>query len=125
MREATETQLEASSPLAKYPDVERDTREKWEAELNAAIEAEYRGKRAELLLLLQWWLRDVWLFTMKVEGPALAVPELKRATEQIANRISPAEASENLRQLERLQRQLTTNVQESLALEIGLLKLRL
>ena len=41
------------------------------------------------------------------------------------NRISPAEASENLRQLERLQRQLTTNVQESLALEIGLLKLRL
>ena len=124
-REATETQLEASSPLAKYPDVERDTREKWEAELNAAIEAEYRGKRAELLLLLQWWLRDVWLFTMKVEGPALAVPELKRATEQIANRISPTEASENLRQLERLQRQLTTNVQESLALEIGLLKLRL
>ena len=40
-------------------------------------------------------------------------------------RLSPGDASENVRQLERLQRQLTTNVQESLALEIGLLKLRL
>jgi DNA polymerase III subunit delta' len=125
VRQAAETQLEANSPLTKYPDVERDTRERWEAELNAAIEAEYRGKRAELLLLLQWWMRDVWLSTMKMEDSALAVPQLKKATEQVAARLSPGDASENLRQLERLQRQLTTNVQESLALEIGLLKLRL
>ncbi|MGZ8920576.1 MAG: DNA polymerase III subunit [Limisphaerales bacterium] len=125
LREAAETQLEASSPLSKYPDVEKDTRDRWEAELNAAIESEYRGKRAELLLLLQWWLRDVWISTMKMEDAALAVPQLKPATEKIASRLSPGDASENLRHLERLQRQLTTNVQESLALEIGLLKLRL
>lgn len=125
VREAAETQLEAGSPLSKYPDVEKDTRERWEAELNAAIEAEYRGKRAELLLLFQWWMRDVWISTMKMEEAALAVPQLKEATEKVASRLSPGDASENLRQLERLQRQLTTNVQESLALEIGLLKLRL
>jgi DNA polymerase-3 subunit delta' len=125
VRQEAEKQLEASSPLAKYPDVEKETREKWEAELNAAIEAEYRGKRAELLVLLQWWMRDVWLSTMKMGEETLAVPQLQRATEQIAKRISANEASENLRNLERLQRQLTTNVQESLALEIGLLKLRL
>jgi DNA polymerase III delta subunit len=70
-------------------------------------------------------MRDVWLSTMKMGEETLAVPQLQRATEQIANRISANEASENLRNLERLQRQLTTNVQESLALEIGLLKLRL
>lgn len=125
VRETAETQLEASSPLAKYPDVEKDTRDRWEAELNAAVEAEYRGKRAELLLLLQWWMRDIWLSTMKMEELSLAVPQLRNATEQVANRLSPTDASENLRQLEKLQRQLTTNVQESLALEIGLLKLRL
>lgn len=125
IRNSAETQLEASSPLTKYPDVEKDTRERWEAELNAAIEAEYRGKRAELLLLLQWWMRDVWLSTMKMGQADLALPQLQRATDQIAHRLSPAEASENLRHLERLQRQLTTNVQESLALEIGLLKLHL
>lgn len=125
IRKSIEEELEASSPLAKYPDIEKDTRDKWEAELNAAIEAEYRGKRAELLLLLQWWLRDVWLSTMKMEESGLAVPQLRGVTEQIASRLTPGEASENLRQLERLQRQLTTNVQEALALEIGLLKLRL
>jgi hypothetical protein len=91
----------------------------------SVLEAEYRGKRAELLLMLEWWLRDVWLSTMQMEDSALAVPQLKGATEQIAQRLSPTEASENLRHLERLQRQLTTNVQESLALEISLLKLRL
>ena len=36
-----------------------------------------------------------------------------------------AEAAENLGHFERLQRQLSTNVQEALAVEIGLLKLRL
>ncbi|HEX7862681.1 MAG TPA: hypothetical protein VF773_20270 [Verrucomicrobiae bacterium] len=125
IRKQAEIDLEATSPLVKYPDAEKDTREKWEAELNAAIEAEYRGKRAELLLMLEWWLRDVWLSTMQMEDSALAVPQLKGATEQIAQRLSPSEASDNLRHLERLQRQLTTNVQESLALEISLLKLRL
>jgi DNA polymerase III subunit delta' len=125
LRQATEEQLEANSPLSKYPDVERETREKWEAELNAAVEAEYRGKRAEMLLLLQWWMRDVWLSTLKMNDDTLAVPQLKETTQKIAGRLSPGDASENLRQLEKLQRQLTTNVQETLALEIGLLKLRL
>jgi DNA polymerase-3 subunit delta' len=125
IREAAETRLEASSPLSKYPDVEKDTRERWEAELNAAIEAEYRGKRAELLVLLQWWMRDIWISTMKLDGSLMAMPQLRGATQQISNRLTPKDASENLRQLEILQRQLTTNVQESLALEIGLLKLHL
>jgi DNA polymerase-3 subunit delta' len=125
IREAAETRLEARSPLSKYPDVEKDTRERWEAELNAAIEAEYRGKRAELLVLLQWWMRDIWISTMKLDGSLMAMPQLRGATQQISNRLTPKDASENLRQLEILQRQLTTNVQESLALEIGLLKLHL
>jgi hypothetical protein len=46
-------------------------------------------------------------------------------TKRVAQRISPKEAMENLRILEQLQRWLSTNVQEALALEVGLLKLHL
>jgi len=74
---------------------------------------------------LQWWLRDVWLVTLQMDSSALAVPQVREATMQVAQRISSREASQNLQQLELLQRQLGTNVQEALALEIGLLKLRL
>ena len=45
--------------------------------------------------------------------------------EAIAKKISPRQALENLQTLEQTQRLLHTNVQEALALEVGLLKLHL
>ena len=125
LKESTKQQLEAASPLNRYPDAEKATQEKWEAELNAGIEAEYRRKRTELLLLLQWWLRDVWLTSAAVSDSMLAFPDLAAATRQVSARVSTPEASGNLGVLERLQRQLSTNVQEALTLEVSLLKLRL
>jgi DNA polymerase III subunit delta' len=125
LKEGIQQQLEAASPLNRYPDAEKDTREKWEAELNAAIEAEYRRKRSELLLLLEWWMRDIWLAAGRMSETLRVFPELSRATEGIAQRITAEQATENVRVFERLHRQLTTNVQEALALEVGLLKLRL
>jgi DNA polymerase-3 subunit delta' len=68
LKETIETSVTAKSPLEKYEDVEKDLREKWETELAAAIEAEYRRQRADLLLTLQWWLRDVWLEALRAEG---------------------------------------------------------
>ncbi len=147
MKSSIEQTLTARSPLQQYKDAEKDLVDKWEDELAAAIEAEYRRQRADLLGLLQWWLRDVWLRTLgnspkskvqsprsKVQGPKsnggdgagelLSFPQLA-ATEKVAQRISAAEALENLQVLEQLQRRLATNVQEALALEVGLLKLRL
>jgi DNA polymerase-3 subunit delta' len=125
IRQALEKQLEAASPLTRYPDAEKGQQDRWEAELNGAIEAEYRKKRAELILLLQWWMRDIWFSSMKMNDSMLALPQLRDATAQLSSRISPAEAAQNLEHLDRLQRQLNTNVQEALAVEIGLLKLRL
>ena len=61
IKSRVEETLTARSPLQRYEDVEKDLREKWEDELAAAIEAEYRRQRADLILLVQWWLRDVWL----------------------------------------------------------------
>ena len=45
--------------------------------------------------------------------------------DEVAKRLSPRQAQENLSVLEQTQRLLHTNVQEALALEVGLLKLQL
>ena len=120
-----EKSLAARSPLEQYDDLDPDTREKLEGELEAAVESEYRHQRADVLGALDWWLRDIWLHTLKAGGGMLCFPDLKAAAATVAARISPAEAMRNLELMDRLQRQLNTNVQEALALEVGLLKLKL
>jgi DNA polymerase-3 subunit delta' len=123
IRARVDEALTARSPLQQHDEIEKDLREKWEDELAAAIEAEYRRQRAEALLLVQWWLRDVWLRTLAAGGSLLKFPEIFGA-EAVARRITPRQALENLQILEQTQRLLHTNVQEALALEVGLLKLR-
>jgi hypothetical protein len=135
----TEEVLTARSPLQRYKDAEKETIERWEDELTAAVEADYRGKRSDLLGLLQWWLRDIWVETLRSERPGLAAgtgfapsgrpallsfPQLA-GTSRIAQRLTSKQAAENLQILEQLQHWLSTNVQEALALEVGLLKLHL
>lgn len=124
MKDAVEETLTARSPLARFDDVEKDLRDRWEDELKAAIEAEYRRQRAEVLSAVQWWLRDVWLHTLEAAGELSSFPQLSGA-QRVAGRLTPQQALENLRTLEQTQRLLHTNVQEALALEVGLLKLRL
>jgi DNA polymerase-3 subunit delta' len=123
-KEAIEKSMTARSPLEKHDDVETGLRDKWEAELTAAIEAEYRLQRADLLVALQWWLRDVWLQSLAMTKELLKFPQLA-STKQVAERVSARQAMENLRVMERTQRLLDSNVQEALALEVGLLKLQL
>ena len=120
-----EKSLAARSPLEQYDDLEPNLREKLEGELEAAVESEYRRQRADVLGALHWWLRDVWLQTLHADGLSVCFPDLKAAAAAVAARISPAEAIRNLENIDCLQRQLHTNVQEALALEVGLLKLKL
>lgn len=122
IRSQIDEKLAAGSPLEKYDEVEKDLREKWEDELAAAIESEYRRRRADLLLLLQFWLRDVWLHSLAAGKDLLNFPRISGA-ETIAKRISSRQALENLQTFEQTQRLLHGNVQEALALEVGLLKL--
>lgn len=124
MKTSVEEELTAKSPLEKYDDVEKDLRERWEDELKAAIEAEYRRRRGDLLLGLQWWLRDVWLHTLASGREFLSFPDADSSA-NVAKRITSSQARDNLRVLEQTQRLLFTNVQEGLTLEVGLLKLHL
>ncbi len=121
----TEKVLSARSPLERYKDLEPRLRERWEDELAAAIEAEYRHRRASLLLALQWWLRDIWVQALSLGYELLSFPDLGPAAKAVAGRISPAEAIDNVVVLEETQRLLGSNVQEALALEVGLLRLKL
>ncbi|MGD0812074.1 MAG: hypothetical protein ABSA83_00570 [Verrucomicrobiota bacterium] len=122
---AIEESLTARSPLEKYDDLEAKMREKLEDELSAAIEAEYRRQRTDLIGAFQWWLRDIWLHTLPAREGLLTFPDLSREAGEIARRISPADALANLEEVDRLQRHLHSNIQEALALEVGLLKLKL
>jgi DNA polymerase-3 subunit delta' len=122
IRAGVDETLTTRSPLEKYDDVEKGLRDKWEDELTAAIEAEYRRKRADLLLLVQFWLRDVWLHTIATGKELLNFPNISGA-ETVARRIDSKKALENLQTIEQTQRLLHTNVQEALALEVSLLKL--
>ena len=148
LRTSIEEGLTAKSPLQQYAEAEKDLVERWEEELKAAIEAEYRRQRMEWLGVLHWWLRDVWIQTLRQNNddssskseadnpgvrahpaPAtslslLSYPEFA-GTNQVAGRLSSANALENLAVMDELQRWLNTNVQEALALEVGLLKLHL
>ncbi|HEY5909714.1 MAG TPA: DNA polymerase III subunit [Verrucomicrobiae bacterium] len=136
-----EESLSARSPLQQYKDAEEDLAARWETELAAAIESEYRRQRFDLLVVVERWLRDVWMWATlerpgskaqssksTTQGPPtdqlLNFPRLE-GTKRIAGRVSPEHALENLEVIEQLQRWLYTNVQEALALEVGLLKLRL
>ena len=119
-----ESSLKARSPLAKYEEVEAGLQEKWEEELEAAIEAEYRRRRAGLLADLQLWFRDVWLQTLAAEPALFSLPDLS-STEKVARRITAPQAMADLQILERTQWLLGSNVQEALALEVSLLKLHL
>jgi DNA polymerase-3 subunit delta' len=125
IRKTIEHDLSTRSPLETYDEPDPGLREKWEDELAAAIEAEYRKRRSDLLNTLHWWLRDVWVLRTTNDPGIARLPDLSAQTAQLAARLSPLHALENLSVLERTRRLLETNVQEALALEVGLLKLNL
>jgi DNA polymerase-3 subunit delta' len=124
-KERIEETLTAQSPLQKYREAEASQQERWEEELKAAIEAEYRRRRGEFAAGLQGWLRDVWLGTLGATSELAFLPGLRDATVSVAARLKVNEARENLESWEKTQRLLNTNAQEALVLEVGLLRLKL
>lgn len=125
MKASIEAAMTKRSPLETHEDIDARLRERWEDELSAAVEAEYRRQRGELLESLQGWLRDVWLFTLGNGADRWFHPTLQVATGEVGSRISTRDAQHNLTVIEETQRLLGTNLQEALTLEVGLLKLRL
>jgi len=120
-----ETNLTAGSPLEKYDEAEASLRQKWETELNAAIESEYRRRRAESLAIIQNWLRDVWLETLGQSDARLCLPQFADLTKAVAQHLDSERAEDNINIVQNTRKLLESNVQEALTLEVCLLKLHL
>lgn len=126
IKEEVDAALSEHSPIKRYDDADPKLIERWKDELSAAIEAEYRRRRTDLLAALQYWLRDLWLAVRNAFEPGLATyPQLTETTSKVACRLDVRKATRNLEVVEATQRLLHSNVQEALALEIGILKLSL
>ena len=123
IRSAIEEGLSSVSPLERHDDLEPKLRERYKQELAAAIEAEYRRQRSDVISILHWFLRDIWLQRLNANTTLLQYPALADHTQAVASRISEEDALRNLQLTDTLQRQLNTNVQEALALEVALLKI--
>lgn len=125
MKAQIETNLSAGSPLEKYDEAESSLKQKWETELNAAIESEYRRQRAESLAMIQNWLRDVWLETLGQSDARLCLPQFSGITRSVAQSLDSERAEDNINILQNTRKLLESNVQEALTLEVCLLKLHL
>ena len=125
IRSEVQAMVTEKSALRQHDDIDAKLRDKWESELNAGIESEYRRRRAELLTTLEWWLRDVWLKSRGVADDMLAFAGFADTTTAVAAGVDPADALGNLASIEETTRLLNTNAQEALTLEVCLLKLKL
>jgi len=123
-KEKIEVEVTKKSPLSHHDDIDPRLKEKWEDEDTALIESEYRKQRSALILTLQWWLRDVWMCSLGVGAP-LAYPQFHEFTRAIGSKVAPDDLVKNLEVMEKLQKTLATNAQETLSLEVALLQLSL
>jgi len=124
IKEQVSETLSKRSPLERYDDLEPKMRDRFETELDAAIEAEYRRQRTELLAGIEWWFRDVWLHTQSLEA-SVTFAELAPLAKAVAGRLTSQGALANIQTIEKTQQLLATNVQEALALEVAFLGLKL
>ena len=125
LRAGVEKLLRYRSPLEKHEEIEPRLRERWEDELKAAVESEYRRLRTDFLTGLQWFFRDIWVLTLGVGNSLLALPGLEKPVQGLARRLTARDAFENLRLLGRTQQLLETNLQEALVFEVAFLRLRM
>jgi DNA polymerase-3 subunit delta' len=124
LRAQVEDSMRARSLLEQQEDVEPKLRERWESELKAAVESEYRRLRADYLIGLQWFFRDVWVTTLGLGKEMLALPQLTEASAAFSSRCGSRDAGENVERLVRTQHLLETNLQEALVLEVLMLRLK-
>jgi DNA polymerase-3 subunit delta' len=115
--------VEAETNLDRYEELEPKVRERLEDEMAARIEGEYRAAREQLLEVLYGWFADLLLCVEQADERLLqnadAAPALKRA----AARLDYGAASANLEAIDQIRESLFRNISETLAFEVGFLKL--
>ena len=98
-------------------------RERLEEQLAAHIEGEYRAAREQVLEDVYGWFADVALAGHGAGPELLQNPAYAEPIARLAGRTGPARALANLDAIESIRESLRRNLTETLALEVGLLKL--
>ena len=122
-REEIRGRVEAEQNLDRYEDLDPKVRERLETQMEARIEGEYRAMREQVLEEIYAWFGDLLLCVEGADKTLLAHPDQINAVRRAAAKLDYARAVENLDAVEQIRASLTRNVPETLALEVGLLKL--
>ncbi len=102
--------------------IEGDYLKRREAALEAAAQGEYLGARASLLGVLGGWFGDALLQRHGLTA-ALQFPGYAAATAALADSLDEPELLRRADGVDFLRRQMETNVQEQVALEVSFLKI--
>jgi DNA polymerase-3 subunit delta' len=122
-REEIRARVEAEQNLDRYEEIDPKVLERLETQMEARIEGEYRAVREQVLEEIYAWFGDLLLCVEGTDGTLLAHPDQINAVRRAAAKLDYIRASENLDAVEQIRASLTRNVSETLALEVGLLKL--
>lgn len=119
-----EPEVEARMQLDRYREVDDESwHKKMEDELEAQIKADYLRALGSLMVSLEWLLRDVLLGAQGVDGKLFFHQDRREALAELGRKVGLERAIENVAVIEEIQEQLDRNVNESLALEVGFLRM--
>jgi len=123
IRKATRARVEAEMNLDRYEELEPKVRERLEEQLEARVEGEYRAARERLLEEMYSWFGDLLLCAEGADDKLLAFPDQAPATRRVAAGLTYPQACRDLEAIEQIRDSLSRNISETLAFEVGLLKL--
>jgi DNA polymerase-3 subunit delta' len=123
IRKETRTRIEAEMNLDRYEELEPKVRERLEEQLEARVEGEYRAARERLLEEIYSWFGDLLLCAEGADDELLTHPDQAAAARRVASGLNYPKACHDLEVIEQIRDSLSRNISETLAFEVGLLKL--
>jgi DNA polymerase-3 subunit delta' len=123
-RDAISQQIQTETNLDRYEELDPKVRERLEKEMEARITGQYRGALAQLLEELQSWWADLLLCAAGADDAKLVHRDHAAQLRRAVAGLSFADAAHNLDAIEQIGNHISRNIPETLAFEVGLLKLR-
>ncbi len=123
-KKRVEAEVEMRMQLDRYREVkDEDWHKKMEEEREAQVEAAYRRARGKLMVGMEWLLRDVLVCAQEADAKLLFHQDRREALVPLGRKVGLERAMDNVAVIEEVQEQLERNVNESLALEVALLRM--
>ena len=123
VREEIRQRIEADENLDRYEELEAKTRDRLEDQMTARIEGEYRAAREQVMEEIYRWFGDLLLCVLGADKRLLSHPKSLAALQAAAEGVTYEQASAWLDACEQVRDSLQRNVPESLAFEVGLLRM--